>query len=112
MMAVTFPYFAGSIVQGQFIYYVSVISERFTEINHLFNKINQECDKKHAPIAVFDIESHNDIQKIKTKNLNLIATEQPLKEKSTQETASSSENTDDDSEAEGVIRQPIGFVLS
>ncbi|XP_049302783.1 gustatory and pheromone receptor 33a [Bactrocera dorsalis] len=56
-MVFTFPYVAGSIVQGMFASYVSVISERFSTLNVLFEKINHESEKKNSPIAVMDIES-------------------------------------------------------
>ncbi|XP_043950167.1 gustatory and pheromone receptor 33a [Drosophila biarmipes] len=56
-MVSSFPYLAGSIIQGEFIYHVSVISQRFEQINTLFEKINQEARHRHAPLTVFDIES-------------------------------------------------------
>ncbi|XP_017022096.1 gustatory and pheromone receptor 33a [Drosophila kikkawai] len=56
-MVSSFPYLAGSIIQGEFIYHVSVISQRFEQINALFEKINQEARHRHAPLTVFDIES-------------------------------------------------------
>ncbi|XP_012155325.2 gustatory and pheromone receptor 33a [Ceratitis capitata] len=63
-MVFTFPYVAGSIVQGMFASYVSVISERFSTLNILFEKINHESDKRNLPIAVMDIE--NDAHKDNT----------------------------------------------
>ncbi|EDX04788.1 gustatory and pheromone receptor 33a [Drosophila simulans] len=56
-MVSSFPYLAGSIIQGEFIYHVSVISQRFEQINMLLEKINQEARHRHAPLTVFDIES-------------------------------------------------------
>ncbi|KAH8267423.1 hypothetical protein KR018_001038, partial [Drosophila ironensis] len=56
-MVSSFPFLAGSIIQGEFIYHVWLISERFEQINKLFEKINQEARHKHAPLTVFDIES-------------------------------------------------------
>ncbi|XP_053961817.1 gustatory and pheromone receptor 33a [Anastrepha ludens] len=56
-MVITFPYVAASTVQGIFISYVSVISERFRILNILFNKINQESDRKNSPLSVLDIEN-------------------------------------------------------
>ncbi|XP_022232268.2 gustatory and pheromone receptor 33a [Drosophila obscura] len=66
-MVSSFPYLAGSIIQGEFIYHVSVISQRFEQINTLFEKINQEARHRHAPLTVFDIESEG--KKQERKNL-------------------------------------------
>ncbi|XP_034099492.1 gustatory and pheromone receptor 33a [Drosophila albomicans] len=65
-MVSSFPYLAGSIIQGEFIYHVSVISNRFEQINTLFEKINQEARRRHAPIQVFDIESEGKKQERKS----------------------------------------------
>ncbi|XP_030555841.1 gustatory and pheromone receptor 33a isoform X2 [Drosophila novamexicana] len=64
-MVSSFPYLAGSIIQGEFIYHVSVISNRFEQINKLFEKINQEARHRHAPLTVFDIESEGKKQEQK-----------------------------------------------
>ncbi|XP_036340538.1 gustatory and pheromone receptor 33a-like, partial [Rhagoletis pomonella] len=56
-MVITFPYVAGSIVQGMFVSNVSIISERFRVLNILFDKINHQRDKNNSPIALLDIES-------------------------------------------------------
>ncbi|XP_068151709.1 gustatory and pheromone receptor 33a [Drosophila tropicalis] len=68
-MVSSFPYMAGSIIQGEFIYHVSVISERFEQINTLFEKINKEARHRHGPITVFDIESEGKKQD-ERKNTN------------------------------------------
>ncbi|XP_037823141.1 gustatory and pheromone receptor 33a [Lucilia sericata] len=52
-----FPYTSSSIVLGQFVYYVSEISQRFIKLNELFERINRESERKHAPLMIFDIES-------------------------------------------------------
>ncbi|XP_030384553.1 gustatory and pheromone receptor 33a [Scaptodrosophila lebanonensis] len=62
LMVTSFPFLAGSVIQGEFIYHVSVISERFSQINTLFEKINQEARHKQAPLTVFDIESNGEKQ--------------------------------------------------
>lgn len=66
LMVSSFPYLAGSIIQGEFIYHVSVISNRFEQINTLFEKINQEARRRHAPLTVFDIESEGKKQERKS----------------------------------------------
>lgn len=45
---------------------MSVISNRFEQINTLFEKINQEARRRHAPLTVFDIESEGKKQERKT----------------------------------------------
>ncbi|KAH8262926.1 hypothetical protein KR044_002212 [Drosophila immigrans] len=65
-MVSSFPYLAGSIIQGEFIYHVSVISNRFEQINTLFEKINQEARRRHAPLTVYDIESEGKKQERKS----------------------------------------------
>lgn len=65
-MVSSFPFLAGSIIQGEFIYHVSVISNRFEQINALFEKINQEARRRHAPLTVFDIESEGKKQERKS----------------------------------------------
>lgn len=65
-MVSSFPYLAGSIIQGEFIYHVSVISNRFEQINALLEKINQEARRRHAPLTVFDIESEGKKQERKS----------------------------------------------
>ncbi|XP_065355979.1 gustatory and pheromone receptor 33a [Calliphora vicina] len=52
-----FPYSSSSIVLGQFIYFVAEISKRFRMLNELFERINRESERKHAPLMIFDIES-------------------------------------------------------
>ncbi|EDW03333.1 gustatory and pheromone receptor 33a [Drosophila grimshawi] len=64
-MVSSFPYLAGSIIQGEFIYHVSVISNRFEQINSLFEKINKEARNRRAPLTIFDIESEGKKQEVK-----------------------------------------------
>ncbi|XP_011189177.2 gustatory and pheromone receptor 33a [Zeugodacus cucurbitae] len=64
-MVITFPYVTGSLVQGMFASYISEISARFAALNLLFEKINNESEKKNSPIAVMDIE--NDTRKESSK---------------------------------------------
>ncbi|TMW47241.1 hypothetical protein DOY81_007676 [Sarcophaga bullata] len=56
-MVSNFPYSAASIVLGQFIYFVDEISQRFRKLNELFERINSESERKHAPLMIFDIET-------------------------------------------------------
>lgn len=51
------PFTATSIVLGQFIYFVAEISKRFRFLNELFDRINRESERKHAPLMIFDIET-------------------------------------------------------
>ncbi|KAM7351089.1 gustatory receptor 33a [Cochliomyia hominivorax] len=56
-MTSNFPYTSASIVLGQFIYFVAEISKRFRQLNGLFERINRESERKHAPLMIFDIET-------------------------------------------------------
>ncbi|KAH8419261.1 hypothetical protein KR222_000880 [Zaprionus bogoriensis] len=121
-MVSSFPYLAGSIIQGEFIYHVSVISNRFEQINTLFEKINQEARRRHAPLTVFDIESEGKKQERKASgkavavigvaagNKTALGMEQKLvdemkrqKLKSTQLEDDDAMNTSDDDEDEDDI---------
>ncbi|XP_034473577.1 gustatory and pheromone receptor 33a [Drosophila innubila] len=101
-MVSSFPYLAGSIIQGEFIYHVSVISNRFEQINTLFEKINQEARRRHAPLTVFDIESEGKKQERKTGATVAIATksafgiEQKLADEMKRQKPQQSEHEDDD----------------
>lgn len=77
-MVSSFPYLAGSIIQGEFIYHVSVISERFEQINTLFEKINQEARHRHAPLTVFDIESEGKKERLSAEGKVAFGHEQKL----------------------------------
>ncbi|XP_059221477.1 gustatory and pheromone receptor 33a [Stomoxys calcitrans] len=56
LMVSNFPYSAASIMLGQFIYFVSEISQRFQRLNELFERISYESDSKHAPLMIFNVE--------------------------------------------------------
>ncbi|XP_075150946.1 gustatory receptor 33a [Haematobia irritans] len=57
LMASNFPYSASSVMLGQFIYFVSEISQRFQKLNELFQRISLESDSKHGPLMVFNVET-------------------------------------------------------
>ncbi|XP_073825586.1 gustatory receptor 33a isoform X2 [Musca autumnalis] len=57
LMVSNFPYSAASVMLGQFIYFVSEISQRFERLNELLEKISKESDRKHVPLMIFDIET-------------------------------------------------------
>ncbi|XP_061401369.1 gustatory and pheromone receptor 33a-like [Musca vetustissima] len=57
LMVSNFPYSAASVMLGQFIYFVSEISQRFEKLNELFEKISTVSDRKHIPLMIFDIET-------------------------------------------------------
>jgi len=101
-MVSSFPYLAGSIIQGEFIYHVSVISNRFEQINTLFEKINQEARRRHAPLTVFDIESEGKKLERKTGANVAMATkstfgiEQKLADEMKRQKPQQSEHEDED----------------
>jgi len=81
---------------------VSVISNRFEQINTLFEKINQEARRRHAPLTVFDIESEG--KKLERKTGANVATatkstfgiEQKLADEMKRQKPQQSEHEDED----------------
>lgn len=86
-MVSNFPYSAASIVLGQFIYFVDEISQRFRKLNELFERINSESERKHAPLMIFDIESE-----IKGKDF---PSNQELRHRHTVESISKNDESDE-----------------